>query len=134
MARSSDDGHGCSAQDGGSGIPKQQAHAGVQIRELCRKHGITEQTFVLRAPARTDGRSRVRCFTLVDDFTRECPSDRGGAFPAGRVIQALDRVAMARGLPRSVVRDHGPEFAGKALDRWAHERGGVAVHPAGQTR
>lgn len=107
----------------------------MQIRELCRKHGITEQTFLLRAPARTDGRSRVRCFTLVDDFTRECPVIVvGHSLPAGRVIQALDRVAMVRGLPRSVVCDHGPEFAGKALDRWAHERGGVAVHPAGQTR
>ena len=39
------------------------------------------------------------------------------------MIQVLDRLAVTRGLPRSIVCDNGPEFAGRALDLWAHARG-----------
>lgn len=68
-----------------------------------------------------DGRP-FRCFTLVDDFTRECPAiDVGHSLPAWRVIHVLERVAAERGLPRSIVCDNGPEFTSKALDRWAYE-------------
>lgn len=38
-------------------------------------------------------------------------------------MQVLDRVAAERGFPRSIACDHGAEFAGKALDLWAHQRG-----------
>lgn len=64
-----------------------------------------------------------RCFSLVDDFTRECPAiEVGHSLPAWRVIHVLKRVAAERGLPTSIVRDNGPEFTGKAMDRWNHER------------
>jgi putative transposase len=70
-----------------------------------------------------DGRP-FRCFTLVDDFTRECPAlEVAHSLPAWRVIHVLERVAAERGLPKSIVCDNGPEFAGKALDRWAYEHG-----------
>jgi putative transposase len=73
--------------------------------------------------ALADGRP-FRCFTLVDDFTRECPAiEVSHSLPALRVIQVLEQLAAVRGLPRSIVCDNGPEFAGQALDRWAHERG-----------
>ncbi len=73
--------------------------------------------FVSGAPA--DGRP-FRCFTLVNDFTRECPViEVAHSLPAGWVIQALERVAAERGLPKSIVCDNGPEFAGKTMDRWA---------------
>lgn len=39
------------------------------------------------------------------------------------MIHVLERVAAERGLPTSIVCDNGPEFAGKALDRWAFEHG-----------
>jgi transposase InsO family protein len=45
------------------------------------------------------------------------------SLPAWRVIHVLDRVAADRGLPRSIVCDHGPEFAGQAMDQWAHAHG-----------
>ncbi len=65
-----------------------------------------------------------RCFTLVDDFTHECLAiEAGQSLPALRVIQVLDRVGALHGLPRSIVCDNGPEFAGRALDVWAHDRG-----------
>ena len=70
-----------------------------------------------------DGRP-FRCFTLVDDFTRECVViGVDHSLPGWRVIELLDRAGAERGLPRSIVCDNGPEFAGKALDLWAHQRG-----------
>lgn len=70
-----------------------------------------------------DGRT-FRCFTLVDDFTRECPVlEVAHSLPAWRVIHALERVAAERGLPKSIVCDNGSEFTSKAMDRWAYERG-----------
>jgi hypothetical protein len=35
----------------------------------------------------------------------------------------LDELSLRRRLPRTIVCDNGPEFAGQTLDRWAHERG-----------
>jgi len=35
------------------------------------------------------------------------------------VIEELDRLATARGKPRGIRVDNGPEFAGRMLDRWA---------------
>jgi putative transposase len=60
-----------------------------------------------------DGRP-FRCFTLVDDFTRECPAiEVAHSLPAWRVIHVFERIAVERGLPKSIVCDNGPEFAGK---------------------
>jgi len=49
--------------------------------------------------ALADGR-QFRCFTIVDDMTRECPAIE------------VDHSC-----------DNGPEFAGRVLDLWAHARG-----------
>lgn len=77
--------------------------------------------------ALTAGRG-FRCFTLVDDFTRECPAIAvAHAFSAPQVIQVLDRVAEERGVPTSIVCDNGPEFTSHALDQWATARG-VRLH------
>jgi putative transposase len=67
---------------------------------------------------------RFRALTLVDDYTRECPAievdtSLGGA----RVVQVLERIVEARGLPEVITVDNGPEFIGKALDAWAYRRG-----------
>ena len=70
-----------------------------------------------------DGRP-FRCFTLVDDFTRECGAiEVSQSFPAWRVVHILDRLISERGRPRSIVCDNGPEFAGRVLDAWAHAHG-----------
>ena len=45
------------------------------------------------------------------------------SLPALRVLQVLDRLAGTRGLPQSLVVDHGPEFLSKALDAWAFRHG-----------
>lgn len=70
-----------------------------------------------------DGR-RFRCLTMVDEFTRECPRiEADTSLPAARVIAALEQLAGERGLPTSIVVDHGPEFISRALDIWAYQRG-----------
>jgi putative transposase len=70
-----------------------------------------------------DGRA-FRCFTLVDDFTRECVAiEVGPSLPAWRITAALDRVMRVRGRPRSLVCDNGPEFAGRVFDAWARANG-----------
>lgn len=69
-----------------------------------------------------DGR-RFRVLTVVDDYTRESlclVADT--SLPGGRVIRELEAVVAARGQPLQCVSDNGPEFAGLAMLRWAHDR------------
>ena len=109
---------------------------GLAVRRRARKHVAVPRVprpaptganarwsmdFVSDALA--DGRP-FRCLTIVDDFTRECPAiEVAQSLPALQVIQVLERLAATRGLPGSIVCDNGPEFAGRALDLWAHRRG-----------
>jgi putative transposase len=72
-----------------------------------------------------DGRG-FRTLNIVDDFTRECVAievDR--SLPGLRVVRVLDRLHGAIGLPRTIVVDNGPEFAGRTLEAWAYSRGVV---------
>ena len=58
--------------------------------------------------------------TMVDDYTRECPSIEVDTSLGGlRVRRVLDRVAAER----AIVLDNGPEFRGRALAAWSEERG-----------
>jgi putative transposase len=67
---------------------------------------------------------RFRCLTIVDEYTRECPViEVDTSLPSARVLAVLARLATTRGLPRSLVVDHGPEFISKALDAWAYRHG-----------
>ena len=68
-----------------------------------------------------DGR-KVRILNIVDDHTRQCLAMEVDTSIGGwRVARVLDRVVAERGHPRRIVTDNGPEFTGKALDRWAYE-------------
>lgn len=67
------------------------------------------------------GRS-LRLLTVQDDYTRECLWIEADTSLSGpRVARVLDFVASLRGKPTSLITDNGPEFAGLALERWAHE-------------
>lgn len=100
---------------------KHVAIARVPLPKPTRRTERWSMDFV--SDALFDGRP-FRCFTLVDDFTRECPViDVAHSLPTWRVIHALERVAAVRGLPKSIVCDNGPEFASNAMDRWAYEHG-----------
>ena len=67
---------------------------------------------------------RFRVLNVVDDFTRECLVMHVGISITGHdVVRALDAVVKFRGSPQAITTDNGPEFAGKALDLWTHDRG-----------
>ena len=74
----------------------------------------------------SDGR-RFRILGVVDDFSREClamvvDTSLGGV----RVVRELERLALARGTPQSIVSDNGTELTSVAVLRWAIDR--VAWH------
>jgi putative transposase len=110
---------------------------GLSLRKRRRKKVAAQNRIALHEAHRTNemwsmdfvtdsivtGR-RFRGLAIVDDFTRECPvievdTSLGGA----RVVNVLDRISEARGLPEVITIDNGPEFTGKALDEWAYRKG-----------
>jgi putative transposase len=66
----------------------------------------------------------LKCLTIVDDATTEAvaivPARALGGLPVTRV---LDQLAVSRGLPHVLRTDNGPEFCGRTMLTWAHERG-----------
>ena len=70
-----------------------------------------------------DGR-KFRALTIVDSCTRESPAiEVDTSLPGERVVRVLERAGQARGFPKAIVCDNGPEFRGEALDQWAAARG-----------
>jgi putative transposase len=68
-----------------------------------------------------DGR-RIRVFGVIDEYSRESLAlEAATSFPGSAVAQVLEGLAQARGYPKSIVCDNGPEFIGRALDTWAYE-------------
>jgi len=67
---------------------------------------------------------RLRCLTIVDDYTRESLAiEVDTSLPGLRVREVLQRLAESRGLPTSITVDHGPEFESQVLDAWAYQSG-----------
>ena len=70
-----------------------------------------------------DGR-RLRALTVVDAFSREALAiDVDQGIKGEQVVEAMTRITLSRGAPKSIRVDNGPEFISKALDRWAYENG-----------
>jgi putative transposase len=108
--------------------------AGLQVRRRRRKRITRGDRVPLPAPSAPRDRWSMdfmadtladgRCFrtlNIVDDFTRECVAievDR--SLPGARVVRVLERLRETIGLPRTIVVDNGPEFAGRTLDAWAY--------------
>jgi putative transposase len=68
-----------------------------------------------------DGR-RFRALTIVDNFSRECLGIKADQSIGGRhVAGLLERICFARGFPKTIRVDNGPEFISKVLDQWAYE-------------
>jgi len=69
-------------------------------------------------------RRRLRALTVVDAFTREALAiDVDQGIKGEQVVEAMTRITLSRGAPRTIRVDNGPEFISKALDRWAYENG-----------
>lgn len=111
--------------------------ASLSVRKRRRRKGVMVDRQTLYVPTKpnevwsidfvmdalANGR-RIKCLTIVDDFTRECLDiavDYG--ISGGYVARVLDAIGQFRSLPRSIRTDQGPEFTSRALDRWAYGRG-----------
>jgi putative transposase len=65
-----------------------------------------------------------RILTVVDQYTRECLCTAADRSQTGKkVVAHLQRLTALRGAPESITCDNGSEFAGKAMDGWAHQEG-----------
>jgi transposase InsO family protein len=54
---------------------------------------------------------QIKCLTVVDEWTREALAiDVAGSIRSGRVIDVLAKLVSARGAPRYLRSDNGPEF------------------------
>ncbi|MBI5199392.1 MAG: transposase family protein [Nitrospirae bacterium] len=72
----------------------------------------------------TDSNRRIRILTIIDIYTRECLRvEVDTSINGQRITTVLGHIALMRGLPESIVVDHGPEFISNAMDAWAYERG-----------
>ena len=70
-----------------------------------------------------DGRW-FRILTIVDQYTRECLCAHAERSQTGAsVVEQVDRLVALRGAPESITTDNGGEFAGQAMDAWAHRVG-----------
>ena len=113
------------------------SEAGLGVRKRRRRKGIMVERQPLLLPeapnhtwsmdfvmdALANGR-RIKCLTIVDDFTKECldiPVAAGISGP--QVARTLDAIAAFRGYPQAIRTDQGPEFTSKALDQWAYHNG-----------
>ena len=66
----------------------------------------------------------MRALTVVDTFTCEALAfDIDQGIKGEQVVDAMTRITLSRGAPRTIRVDNGPEFISKALDRWAYENG-----------
>jgi putative transposase len=64
---------------------------------------------------------KFKVLTVLDIFTKECLAiEVDTSINGERVTRALDWLLITRGCPEVITTDNGPEFAGRALDRWAY--------------
>ena len=111
--------------------------AGLAVRQRKRRKGVMLERQPLQLPASANhtwsmdfvmdalahGR-RIKCLTIVDDFTKECldiPVAHG--ISGEQVVRTLECIAAFRGYPKAIRTDQGPEFTSKVLDQWAYEHG-----------
>jgi len=110
---------------------------GLTVRRRRRKKIRREGQLVLEAVRRTNqrwsmdfvqdslaGGRVIRCLTVVDECTRECPVIEVDTSLSGeRVARVLNRIGQERELAKEIVVDNGPEFISRALAAWSQETG-----------
>lgn len=70
------------------------------------------------------GGCAIKVLSVVDEYTRKCfRIEVDTSINGACVTRVLSEISQTEGLPEIIVIDNGPEFIGKALDAWAHERG-----------
>jgi putative transposase len=110
--------------------------ASLQVRQRKRKKvPPAERQAVLRPAAvnevwsidfvfdRTAEGRVLKCLTIVDDATHEAVAiEIERAISGIGVTHVMDRVAVARDLPKIICSESEKEFCCKAMVAWAHER------------
>jgi putative transposase len=72
---------------------------------------------------------RLKCLTVVDEWTRECLAiDAAGRIRSGRVIELLSKLISVRGAPTCIRSDNGPEFVSTAVLKWLTDSKIETVH------
>ena len=67
---------------------------------------------------------RIKCLTVVDDFSKESVEIAVDYGISGQyVTRLLEQVARFRGYPLAVRTDNGPEFTSRAFLAWTHTHG-----------
>lgn len=98
---------------------KSRSHLRLVLEKAVRPNQIWSMDFVSDS---LQSKKRFRAFTLVDDFTRECPVIEVDVSLTGkRIVQVLNRLKLTRKLPKIIICDNGPEFISQVLDQWAYE-------------
>jgi len=70
----------------------------------------------------TDGR-QLRVFNAIDEYNRESLISRGSiSFPSARVIRELEEVIEAKGKPKIIRVDNGPEFRSGTFQKWCSDQ------------
>ena len=70
----------------------------------------------------SDGR-RLKWFSVMDEFTRECLAlEVERRMTARDVLAILTRLEAQRGTPRAIRSDNGPEFIARAVRKWLAAR------------
>lgn len=63
---------------------------------------------------------KLRCLTVVDEFTRESLAiDVQTSIPGEGVVRCLEQISLQHGKPQRLRLDNGPEFRSKAVIEWA---------------
>lgn len=111
--------------------------AGLAVRQRRKRHGVAVDREPLALPAGPNqtwsmdfvsdalaGGRRIKCLTIVDDFTKEAVDivvdhGIGGQY----LTRVLDQIVLFRGAPQAIRTDQGPEFTCRALDQWAYQNG-----------
>jgi putative transposase len=100
---------------------KRVAQARIRLAEAYYPNQRWSMDFV--SDRLVDGRW-FRILTVVDQYTRECLCAHADRSQSGeKVSEQLQRVITQRGAPESITSDNGSEFAGQAMDYWAHQVG-----------
>jgi putative transposase len=72
---------------------------------------------------------RLRIFSVVDKFTRECLAlEVDTSMPSRRVTRVLAHIAGSRGAPVAIRSDNGPEMSSRHFLAWCIERRIDAIH------
>jgi len=72
---------------------------------------------------RTVRGGKLRCLTILDEFTRECLAIHvARSISSRQVTKVLEWLYLTRTVPENLRSDNGPEFIAYAIQSWLHDR------------